>query len=156
TLWLPDRPAVDATSDADGRFEIAAATVTAIGNVAGGVHARDGKGHAALAPIWMWVSANPDDSGADQGRREVGTIVLGPAGRVVADLRDDDGAVAGAALTMEIGEERRLALTATTDAGGRARFEDVPAGDVVVHALVPGRGVARATARVEAGGAAEL
>jgi len=156
TLWLPDRPAIDAKSDADGRFEIATASITAQGSVAGGVHARDGKGRAALAPVWMWINAGFDDSGADQARRDVGTIVLEPAGRVVADLRDDAGNVAGAELLMEVGDERRLALTATTDAGGRARFEDVPAGDVVVHALVPGRGVARATARVEAGGAAEL
>jgi len=155
TLWLPDRPAVDARCDAEGRFEIATAALTAQGSYAGGVHARDGRGHAALAPIWMWVGAG-DDENVDNSRRDVGPIVLGPAGRAVADLRDDAGPVAGAALTMEIGEERRLALTATTDAGGRARFDDVPAGDVVVHALVPGKGVARATARVEEGGAAEL
>ena len=156
TLWLPDRPAVDARSDADGRFEIPTAEITTQGTVAGGVHARDGKGRAALAPVWMWVNGGFDDSGADLARRDVGTIVLEPAGRVVADLRDDAGSLAGAGLWMEVGDERRLALTATTDAGGRARFEDVPAGDVVVHAIVPGRGVARATARVEAGGAAEL
>ena len=156
TLWLPDRPKADLKSDAQGKFEFTTAKRTTPGSTIGGVHARDGRGRAALATVWIWTNANDDDSGNDWNQSDLGALVLGPAGRVVADVRDEEGAVADVPLVMEVGEERRVALTATTSGSGRAEFDAVPAGDFIVHASLAGRGAARATGRVEAGGRSDV
>src|SRR5262245_58365924 len=155
TLWLPDRPAAETRTDAKGKFEFTTAKRKTPGQTIGGVHARDGAGRAALASVWIWANEE-DDSGNDWNLHDVGAVVLGPAGRVVADLRDEKKAVADALLVMEVGEERRVALTATTNGSGRAEFDAVPAGDFVVHASVAGCGAARASGRVEAGGRCDV
>ncbi|MDJ0972992.1 MAG: hypothetical protein QNJ98_00855 [Planctomycetota bacterium] len=130
---FPDRPTRDATTDAEGRFELAVGERPGV-FVVGTLHARTDDGRVAAGPVSLQASS--------PARRDVRPLVVGPAYSFDVRIERAGAPVAGAAVVVArpIWAQMTALQAGTTNDAGVFRAEGISRGPVRVFASAEGHG----------------
>ena len=136
----PDGAPIRAITTEDGWFEVAIARdLDAPPLVTVSFLATTADGRAGIAMEFQPTNRSSGEGGG--GRVTLrDALVVTPAGRLVAEVRDGDGPVGDAEFELRDPHWTHLFATARSDADGRAEFAAAPAGEFALFATASGRG----------------